>query len=817
MQTHNCNRFFVYASAMLAVLAGQSVRAWQPGTGNPTALVGFSVNTANRRDVLSFYHCAYQASENYVANMAWSGNVANGSAGTTSAAFKDDVRRRINFYRAMVGEPADIVFDATKSAKCQKAALMMAANNSLSHYPPTTWTWYTADGYEAAGNSNIGLGTYGPETVNAYVRDDGPNNHTVGHRRWFLYSQAQEMGTGDIPASGTYNSANTIWVFGNPKAAPAPRFVAWPNENYVPDSLTPARWSLSYPGANFGSATVTMTQNGINVPVTVVSRTDDGYGDNTIVWQPSGLPASVTSDLPYVVSVTGISGSGIPTSKTYTVTLFDPYILGDAVTITGTATPPTTGQNYAFNSIEQADSYQLEVTTTSAAAWTEGAEDSPIPRITESISAGYNLRQTGLARTGAKAFQLTYPAQVFVDQSFAISRDIIPSASSQLQYYDRARFSATSTTLETQISTNNGSTWSNIASRNGVNTTGSSVEWDTSWISRNVSLAAYAGQTIKLRFIIKSNGGSIYQGVDSNYGFFIDDITVTNATQLTTPTISTMPGNATSFTLNSTSAGGSLIAGTSYNLRIRPNVGCRWFGYGSIKTVTATTVVITPPAITSQPVSVTINSGQTTSLTLAASGTSPTFQWYTGASGVTTSPVAGETSASFTTPVLTASKSYWVRATNSAGVADSNTATVTVLDLYTSWALNFESTHGLPAGTISNTSGDPDLDGRSNLIEYAFGTSPVVSGEPTPRMPVNSFTATHFVVRYQRDTTLTNLVFTPQSSSVLENWKALGQVGTPAGFADNVISTAGNLETREATIPRSSGSTYFIRIQVTRQ
>jgi hypothetical protein len=236
-----------------------------------------------------------------------------------------------------------------------------------------------------------------------------------------------------------------------------------------------------------------------------------------------------------------------------------------------------------------------------------------------------------------------------------------------------------------------------------------------------------------------------------------------------------------------------------------------------MKTVTATTVVITPPAITSQPVSVTINSGQTTTLTLAASGTSPTFQWYTGASGVTTSPVAGETSASFTTPTLTASNSYWVRATNSAGTADSNTVTVTVLDLYTSWALNFESTHGLPAGTISNTSGDADLDGRSNLIEYAFGTSPVVSGEPTPRMPVNSFTATHFVVRYQRDTTLTNLVFTPQSSPVLGNWQTLGQAGAPAGFTDSLISTAGSLETREAIIPRSSGSTYFIRIQITRQ
>jgi hypothetical protein len=814
MRARSSRRFFVFASFLLVFVGAQSVRAWQPGTGSPAAVDGFSVNTASRRDVLSFYNCVYQASENYAANMGWTGNVATGSAGTTTATFKDDVRRRINFYRAMVGQPADIVFNATKSAKCQKAALIMSANNALSHTPPTSWTYYTADGYEAAGNSNIALGTYGPGSVNAYVRDDGGNNVIVGHRRWLLYSQAQEMGTGDIPANGSYNSANTIWVIGNFKAAPTPRFVAWPNEGYVPDSLVPARWSLSYPGAGFGSATVTMTQNGNNVPLSVISRTDNGYGDNTIVWQPSGLPGSVTNDLPYVVTVTGISGSGIPTSKTYTTTLFNPNILGDAVTITGTATPPTTGQNYAFNSIEQADFYQLEVTSTSAAAWTEGAEDSPTPQITESISAGYSLRQTGLKRTGSKAFQLTYPSGVSADQSFAISRDIVPSASSQLQYYDRARWSATTTTLETQISTNGGSTWSNIASRNGVSVTGYSTEWDANWISRNVSLAAYAGQIINLRFIMKRNGGVVYQGVDSNYGFFIDDVTVTNATQLATPTTTALPGNATSFTLNSTTAGTSLIAGTSYNLRIRPNVGCRWFGYGSMKTVTA--AAVTPPVITTQPAPVTINSGATATLTAAASGTSPAFQWYAGVSGVTTSPVAGAVSASFTTPALTASKSYWVRATNAAGTADSNAALVTVNDPYTSWALILESANGLPAGTISNPGGDADRDGRSNLIEYAFGTSPVVGNEPTPRMPVNSLTATHFVVRYQRDVTLTSITFTPQTCPVLGNWKAPGQVGAPVGFTDTVVSTAGTLETREAKIPLTSGSTCFIRIQVTR-
>ena len=45
---------------------------------------------------------------------------------------------------------------------------------------------------------------------------------------------------------------------------------------------------------------------------------------------------------------------------------------------------------------------------------------------------------------------------------------------------------------------------------------------------------------------------------------------------------------------------------------------------------------------------------------------------------LTSSPVGGATSASFTTPALTATSSYWARVTNSAGSANSASATVTV-------------------------------------------------------------------------------------------------------------------------------------------
>ncbi|MEP6743710.1 MAG: CHAP domain-containing protein, partial [bacterium] len=85
------------------------------------------------------------------------------------------------------------------------------------------------------------------------------------------------------------------------------------------------------------------------------------------------------------------------------------------------------------------------------------------------------------------------------------------------------------------------------------------------------------------------------------------------------------------------------------------------------------------PSVTTQPSNQSITSGQTATLNVVASGTSPlTYQWYQGSSGNTSSPIAGATSASYTTPALTITTSYWIRLSNACGQANSNTATIAV-------------------------------------------------------------------------------------------------------------------------------------------
>ena len=84
------------------------------------------------------------------------------------------------------------------------------------------------------------------------------------------------------------------------------------------------------------------------------------------------------------------------------------------------------------------------------------------------------------------------------------------------------------------------------------------------------------------------------------------------------------------------------------------------------------------PSITIQPASQEVPSGTAVVLTVAASGDDLSYQWFTGNSGDTASPVAGATTGTLTTSALTASTSFWVQITNAGGTADSDTAVITV-------------------------------------------------------------------------------------------------------------------------------------------
>ena len=205
---------------------------------------------------------------------------------------------------------------------------------------------------------------------------------------------------------------------------------------------------------------------------------------------------------------------------------------------------------------------------------------------------------------------------------------------------------------------------------------------------------------------------------------------------------------------------------------------------GSADTNTAiVTVGALPPEITMQPASGTITSGSTATLNVGATGAAPlSLQWYQGPSGETSAPVTGATTHDFTTPALTQTTAYWVRVSNSAGTADSNTATLTVqpaVESFSHWQTSKFTSAQLADSSVSGPSADSDGDGLTNEQEYIFGTQPLIADASV----------------------------TPAINSIGSQLSFSARAATGAGYAGRTrhyaIQMTGNPETNSWTSPQS--------------
>jgi Ig-like domain CHU_C associated len=75
----------------------------------------------------------------------------------------------------------------------------------------------------------------------------------------------------------------------------------------------------------------------------------------------------------------------------------------------------------------------------------------------------------------------------------------------------------------------------------------------------------------------------------------------------------------------------------------------------------------------------TVSAGRPALLSVKPTGSGPfTYQWFTGSSGLVNFPLAGGTTANFTTSAINDTAQYWVRVTNPCGSVNSQTVTVNV-------------------------------------------------------------------------------------------------------------------------------------------
>ncbi|HVU23708.1 MAG TPA: CAP domain-containing protein, partial [Opitutus sp.] len=453
-----------------------------------------TVDIDSREEVRQFYRAIYGASDGVA--MQWTGSLDTGDAGDTSAAFKAATLLRINFFRALAGVSPSVTLNSAYSAKAQQAALMMSANTALSHNPPNTWTFYTADGAEAAGNSNISLGSAGPDAITGYMLDGGDNNAVVGHRRWLCYPQTQQMGTGDVPGDETHFAANATWIidanFGGPRPSTRTTGIAYPPAGKVPFPLVPQRWSFSYPGADFSSATVTATQGGqpVTVASTLASNANAGIGEPAVIWVFDGHDANSNdpfdrpvADTTYAVTVHHVLVSGVPQDFSYNVTVFDPDVPGSdyvPVAVTGNAHPVVgTAATYAIAQPAFASGVEWRSLQLTAFTKIYNAE-AGIDDLVATTAGGYAMVESGVVGAGTASYNLAHSA--FASEYLAFPATYYVGPNAAISFLSRLGLAKADETALLQISADDGVSWSDLFEQVGTGDAG-----ESSFTTQNLS------------------------------------------------------------------------------------------------------------------------------------------------------------------------------------------------------------------------------------------------------------------------------------------------------------------------------------------
>jgi cysteine-rich secretory family protein len=639
-----------------------------PGGPSPDSVTGgFSVNTDAREEVRQFYNAVYFSSEGLAMNS--SADTANCVPGTNATAFQEGVLRRINWFRAMAGIPASVTLNTSNNTNDQAAALMMSANNALSHYPPSTWSCFSGPGAHAASNSNLALGSSGSQSITRYIEDYGANNTAAGHRRWILYPQTQVMGTGDVPDQGTNSAANATWVFDANLFGPRPStrqpYVAWPPEGFVPYPVVFPQWSFALSNADFSTATVSMLSNGVSVAVSIQPYAT-GYGEDTLLWVPMGLDATSPdtvfpfdgADTTYAITVGNIKSGAATFSYSYSVTVFDPAVPG-AGYIPTTVSGPTQAVVSAANAYTCAPpanphvtSYQWRTSQLAPGNLTDGAEGGLV-NFTASVSPGYSTITTAIAASGTHSFYLAHPVPATA-QVLQLNRILLAATNTTLKFKSLLGYATAGEVARVQVSPDNGGTWQDVYTQPGTGGAG-----ESSFNLRTVSLSNYVGQATLLRFNYDFVSGSYYTNISPGVvGWSLDDIVLTNVQQLVNSTTNTTP--SANFTFSPAQTG-------SYTLEAQPVIFTEFgLGWGPIKTVTAIsnstpTLQLSVPVVSSGQVRLDFSVSPSSMLTFKLlQADQVTAAWTTNSTATLTTNVAGS-SYRFTTPVGPAVRFYRVQ------------------------------------------------------------------------------------------------------------------------------------------------------------
>ncbi len=250
--------------------------------------------------------------------------------------------------------------------------------------------------------------------------------------------------------------------------------------------------------------------------VTIAGAIQSGY---------SAVAADAGSDISCVM--TALDSQGASTSVTATQV----RVSGPAVTVAAQATAyQITPQNGAVQ-------YQWEKSERLTTFSAEGAE-AGLASLLDKTSAAYALIVTDLVASGTSAFHLAMPNLNSVEY-FTLNRTFRPDLNATVQFNSRLGWASSGQVAALQVSDDGGDYWKTVWSQAGTNSAGENV-----FTQKNVSLAAYENSHVMIRFSYRLDLTSGYTGTTTGIGFYIDDITVSNSSEIINSAVITQVGTA---------------------------------------------------------------------------------------------------------------------------------------------------------------------------------------------------------------------------------------------------------------------------------
>jgi hypothetical protein len=220
-----------------------------------------------------------------------------------------------------------------------------------------------------------------------------------------------------------------------------------------------------------------------------------------------------------------------------------------------------------------------------------------------------------------------------------------------------------------------------IAGANGTSITVTPAATTSYWLEATNSCGAFArSETITVtvqpcnapKIVVQPSGGQVVSGESITLA-----AAVTGTSPLTLQWFEGAPTNTTRPVANGGGNGitvGPILSATSFWLHATNDCG-------EVSTVAAPVTIASScisPSITTQPAPVIVASGASATLSVNATGTSLTYNWYEGPVFDFTKPV-GVTGPVLVTSAITAPTQFWVRITNNCGAINSVAANVSVI------------------------------------------------------------------------------------------------------------------------------------------